>query len=302
MLQFHPIFLKDQDWITPYYQKRDCPAAQYTFASSFIWSVGYQVGVCEDEGYFFLRYEGGDSGHIGYRCPLGFDGDEGLRRAVEKLMAYCRAEGESSLLLHNVPPEETAALHRIFGDRLISHESRDDYEYLYDRQALAELKGSKYHGKRGHIKQFLATDWRYETLTPERIPDVLLMHSEWCRLNDCGKNPELCREGMAVREALDHFTELGLRGGLLYQDGRVVAYTIGEPAGGGAFAVHFEKAYGDVQGAYPAINQLFVQREMADFSLVNREEDTGSEGLRKAKLSYHPVSLLELMNLEIPLE
>ena len=82
----------------------------------------------------------------------------------------------------------------------------------------------------------------------------------------------------------------------------MVAYTIGEPGGGGAFIVHFEKAYGDVQGAYPAINQLFVQREMKDFLLVNREEDTGSEGLRKAKLSYHPVSLLELMNLEIPLE
>ena len=299
MLQFHPISLEDKDWITPYYQKRDCPAAQYTFAASYIWSTGYQVDVCEDEGYFFMRYRGGDTEYNGYRCPLGFDGPEGLKRAIDKLRDYCRASGER-LVLHNVPEEERELVLSLYGDVSL-HDSRDEYEYLYDREALATLPGKRYHGKKGHVRRFMETDWRYEPLTAERIPDVLLMHSEWCRLNDCGRDPELCRESKAVRLSLEHFEELGLRGALLYQDDRVVAYTIGEPTGGGAFAVHFEKAYSDVNGAYPAINQLFVQREMEGFSLVNREEDTGDEGLRTAKLSYHPVKLLELCNMEIPL-
>lgn len=300
MLDFHPISLQDRDWITAYYQKRDCPAAQYTFAASYIWGTDYQVQVSEEDGYFFMRYLGGENSHPSYRCPLGFGGPEGLQSAVEKLKAPCREQGEK-LLLHNVPNEERDMLLSIYGDRLKIEDSRDDYEYLYDRETLATLPGKKFHGKRGHIKRFLETDWRYEPLTPALLSDVLLMHGEWCKLNDCGKNPELCREGKAVREALKHFEYLGLKGGLLYQDDRIVAYTIGEPTGGGGFAVHFEKAYSDVNGAYPAINQLFVQRETEGFSLINREEDTGSEGLRKAKLSYHPVKLLELRNIEVQL-
>lgn len=300
MLDFHAITLADKDWMTAYYAKRNCPAAQYTFAASFIWHTGYQVDVCEDEGYFFMRYEGGDAGYPGYRCPIGFDGPEGLKGAVEKLRNLCRQRGEP-LVLHNVPPEEKKILEELFPDQLTVQDSRDDYEYLYDREALATLPGKRYHGKKGHIRRFLETNWRYEALTPASIPDVLLMHSEWCRLNDCGRDPELCREGKAVREALKHFELLGLKGGLLYQDDQIVAYTIGEPTGGGAFAVHFEKAYSNVNGAYPAINQLFVQRETEGFSLINREEDTGSEGLRKAKLSYHPVELLELCNIQVAL-
>lgn len=300
MLDFRPIALEDQDWVSAYYKKRDCLGAQYTFAANFIWRTAYQVDICEDEGYFFMRYSGGDAGYPGYRCPLGFDGEEGLKGAAEKLMAFCRERGEP-LTLHNVPPEEQAVLLKLFPDRLDVQPSRDDYEYLYDREALAELPGKKYHGKKGHVRRFMETDWRYEPLTPALIPDALAMQKEWCRLNACGNDPELCREGKAVREALAHFEALKLSGGLLYQDDRVVAYTIGEPTGGGAFAVHFEKARSDVNGAYPAVNQLFVQQAMAGFRLVNREEDTGAEGLRKAKLSYHPVELLELCNIRVRL-
>ena len=99
--------------------------------------------------------------------------------------------------------------------------------------------------------------------------------------------------------ALRNFFKLGFKGGLLRQNGKVVAFTIGEPVGNSTFAVHFEKAFSEIQGAYPAINQLFVQSEMEGFRYVNREEDTGSEGLRKAKLSYHPAFLLEKYTAEL---
>ncbi|MCI8600395.1 MAG: DUF2156 domain-containing protein [Oscillospiraceae bacterium] len=300
MLDFHPIALEDQDWVSAYYKKRDCPGAQYTFAANFIWRTAYQINVCEDEGYFFMRYSSGETGFSGYRCPLGFDGAAGLGKAVDKLAALCRERAEP-LVLHNVPPEEQAMLAGLFPSRLTVRPSRDDYEYIYDQAALAALPGKKYHGKKGHVRRFMETNWRYEPITPALIPDALAMQQEWCRINACGNNPELCREGKAAREALNHFEALKLSGGLLYQDGRVVAYTVGEPTGGGVFAVHFEKARSDINGAYPAINQLFVQQAMEGFRLVNREEDTGSEGLRKAKLSYHPVKLLELCNIEIGL-
>ncbi len=95
-----------------------------------------------------------------------------------------------------------------------------------------------------------------------------------------------------VKEALMCFEELGLTGGLLRKDGEVIAFTLGEPLSDDTFVVHFEKAFPEIQGAYTMINQQFVLAECQNYKYINREEDTGDEGLRKAKLSYHPVILL----------
>lgn len=294
MLQFRPIALEDKIWIDRYYRMRDCAAAQYTFAANFIWDAGYPVEVCEDEGYFFMRYRG-----YSYRCPIGPDGETGFFRAMKKLEAHCLKTGES-MHLHNVPNEEKELLLFLYGSRMAIRESRDDFEYIYDRTALRDLPGKKYHGKKGHVRRFLETDWEYRPLTAELSEDVISMHAQWCKANDC-RGGELCKERAAVRRALEHYDALGLKGGILYQDGLPVAYTMGEPTGQSTFAVHFEKAFSHVNGAYPAINQLFVQREMEGFAHVNREEDTGDEGLRTAKLSYKPEKLLELWNIDISL-
>ena len=89
------------------------------------------------------------------------------------------------------------------------------------------------------------------------------------------------------------YKELGLKGGVLKIGERIVAFTVGEPLSPDTFVVHIEKAFPDVEGAYPMINQQFVQHECMDYTYVNREEDTGAEGLRKAKLSYRPAFLEE---------
>ena len=93
--------------------------------------------------------------------------------------------------------------------------------------------------------------------------------------------------------ALRLFEELDLKGGILRIDGKIVAFTIGEPICPDTFVVHIEKAYADVPGAYTMINQQFVEHECMDYKYVNREDDAGSEGLRKAKLSYKPVFMVE---------
>ena len=87
--------------------------------------------------------------------------------------------------------------------------------------------------------------------------------------------------------------ELELRGGVLRAGGEVVAFTLGEPVSEDTFVVHIEKAYSDIRGAYPMINQQFLEHEVSQYLYVNREDDTGEEGLRKAKLSYHPVFMVE---------
>ena len=106
---------------------------------------------------------------------------------------------------------------------------------------------------------------------------------------DHDKNAEMC----VTLNSLRLFKELELIGGILRIDGEIVAFTMGEPMSDDTFVVHIEKAYADIQGAYPMINQQFVEHECASYKYINREEDTGSEGLRKAKLSYRPAFLVE---------
>ena len=100
-------------------------------------------------------------------------------------------------------------------------------------------------------------------------------------------------ESRLVVYAIRHREQLGFVGGAIRAAGKIIAITLGEPLTKDTFVVHFEKAYADIQGAYPIINREFVKHEMAEYQYVNREEDMGEEGLRKAKLSYRPEILLE---------
>ena len=112
-------------------------------------------------------------------------------------------------------------------------------------------------------------------------------------LNGCEEDEEKHAEICVTLNYLRLFEELEMRGGALRVDGRIVAFTIGEPVGKDTLVVHIEKAFADIQGAYTMINQQFVEHEGAGFAYINREEDMGEEGLRKAKLSYKPVFLVE---------
>ena len=123
------------------------------------------------------------------------------------------------------------------------------------------------------------------------------MAMRWCLENCADENDnwehDKIDESKLVVYAIRHRDELGMKGGALRAGGRIVAITLGERLTNDTFVVHFEKAFSDVQGAYPMINREFVRNELKQYTYVNREEDLGEEGLRKAKLSYRPERLLD---------
>ena len=135
--------------------------------------------------------------------------------------------------------------------------------------------------------------WSYEPMTKDNVEDCFQMALKWRNENGCEEDLEKNAEICVTLNSLRLFEELGLKGGVLRIDGEVAAFTVGEPICSDTFGVHIEKAYAEVQGAYPMINQQFVSHECMDYKYVNREEDTGAEGLRKAKMSYRPVFMVE---------
>lgn len=150
------------------------------------------------------------------------------------------------------------------------------------------------HGKRNHIARFQdEDDWCYEELNDSNIEECRNMTYTWIKMRAEKWNEEMELEMSVLHEAFDYRKELGLVGGIIRKAGQIVAFSIGEPLNSDTYVVHFEKAFPDMQGAYPMINQQFVLHACEDYTYVNREEDTGDPGLRKAKMSYYPEILLK---------
>ena len=132
-----------------------------------------------------------------------------------------------------------------------------------------------------------------EKITKENIEECFQMALQWRIENGCEADEEKNAEMCVTLNSLRLYEELELTGGLLRVNGKVAAFTLGEEVSDDTFVVHIEKAFAEIQGAYPMINQQFVEHECMKYKYINREEDTGAEGLRKAKLSYRPVFLVE---------
>ena len=202
--------------------------------------------------------------------------------------------GLSKFILRSMVKEQVDLLEELFPNRFEITTNRDETEYIYTVEKLSKLSGKKLHGKRNHIARFKDNaNWSYEDISDDNFKECLEMNDEWCKLYDCIDDPSLNHELCAVKEAFGNYNELGLVGGLLRREGKVIAYTIGSRINEDTFNIHIEKAFANIQGAYPMINQQFVQHNCQEYVYVNREEDLGDEGLRKAKMSYYPDVLLD---------
>jgi hypothetical protein len=171
---------------------------------------------------------------------------------------------------------------------------RDDWDYVYLTSDLADLPGDKYHPKRNLIARCVSKhECRYVSIGPPEISDCLKLQTEWCNLRNCNMIPSLEAENTAIETAFDNYEHLGLAGGVVYVDDRLEAFTLAEPLNNDVAVIHFEKANPRIEGLYQVINQWFCQKALRDFRFVNREQDLGIPGLRKAKQSYHPHHMVE---------
>ena len=165
---------------------------------------------------------------------------------------------------------------------------------MYLTRDLIELSGKDYRAKRNHLN-YLLRSYRitYEPMDGSNVVACLAMSDEWCAARRCEEDLNLASEWGATREALTHFAELRMEGGAVIVNGKVEAFTLGELLNENAAVVHIEKANTDIRGIYAVVNQQFCEKRWADVPFINREQDLGEPGLRKAKLSYRPTRLVD---------
>lgn len=288
MSYLHLVSLEDKDWINDILSQVDFYTCEYPFGNVFSYGAKMEIKVGNIADCLVTKCVQDD--YVMYCCPIG-KGD--IKKAVEFILDDARTDGRDCEIFA-ISPETADIISKEFADELDISLVRDTFDYIYSSEDLINLSGKKYQPKRNHISYFMKNNnWTYERINKDNAEECYEMSKLWLEGALEEYREELEGELKIIRRVFDNYDKLDFVGGLLRVDGKVVAYTMGEAASEDVFCVHVEKAFADIRGAYPMINQQFVKNELSGYKYINREDDTGAENLRKAKLSYYPVILAE---------
>lgn len=285
MLEFKPVTLdiKDEYQEKSFNFQRSC---LHTFATMYIWGQAKYTKV-NDFFVFLAKY--GDK--YFYPFPVG----EGDVKEVIKLLEKDAKERNIPLKISGLNNDDVNLLSESFPEKFDFIRKRDSDDYIYLTADLKNLSGRKFHSKRNHISKFkrLYPNYSVEKISKDNIDAVLSFAEKWYNEKD---DEDIIYEKIALKRAFDNYDALGFEGLALSVDNEVIAFTLGSQTAKDTFDVHFEKAFKSVDGAYTAINFFFanyITEKFPHITYLNREEDMGIEGLRKAKLSYYPFILKE---------
>lgn len=290
MLDFQTVTLSDRGRLDAILHDLPDPGCECTFANLYLW--GPQKAAVEDGFVYILtKHAGADS----YFLPAG-QGD--LRAAVKRLAQDAKKRG-IPLSMYAVTDRTRALLEAAFPDTFCFYEVRSGFDYIYDIDRLAELKGKKLQAKRNHIHRFenACPEARVLTVDAGLLPRCREMVEKWYQKHAeqfCGDS--FSAEKRALARLFANWDALGFEGLAVEAGGELIALTMGNRIREDVFDVNFEKAFTDVPGAYAFINRTFaayLRDKYPDLKYLNREDDMGVEGLRKAKLSYYPDQLLK---------
>ena len=302
MIQFRPPQLTDRDWILPLLAEESLPLCNYSFPVLYCWQDAYHFKIARVNDRLLIRLKS-TLGHA-YLWPVG-KGDP--TPALEAISRDAEVHGEPVRLIGLTLYHRNWLADR-WPERFAFAETRDGFDYLYRIDRLADLPGKKLHAKRNHIHRLDDTcpGWTWAPMMEEDVPACLDMDARWhaqALAREAGQDlTSLEQDHRAMALALRNRQALGLDGIVLRWPGagdradEILAFTLGAPLTDTIFDVHFERARGDIQGAYAAVNRSFAQYVRDTYpgiQYLDREDDMGMPGLRKAKLSYYPDHLEE---------
>jgi len=285
--EFKPIELSDRQDITGFFGRYQPRTSELTFTNLFIWRAYFrwEWSVLDGRLIVVATPEMGDPFAL---PPIGDSPRADVARTVLTYLGGDRKAQTPSIRRADVRLADELA----GAGGFVIDETREHFDYVYATKDLTELAGRKYHAKRNFINRFRTEyEFSYEPLADTHAAACLDLADEWCRAHRCWDDLSLAGEHEAVREALAHHAELGLSGGVITIGGKVRAFTLAEALNDDTAVIHVEKADPGIRGHYAMSNQQFCEHALSGFADINREQDLGDEGLRKAKESYFPERL-----------
>jgi len=283
MHQFTPVTLDERERYQHFLDQCPQKCSDYSFANLFGWAEEYGLEWCFDPNLVWIRQQRPTPACW---APIGAWEDVDWRGLRDTLPA---------LPFWRVPGALIRIWQKHFQDQITVTSTPGQWDYVYSVQELIALKGNRFHKKKNLLRQFHRNYQAvYHALDMECVERVLEMQNNWCSWKECVESEALEAENAVISRVLQNWDRIpGMMGGALEVDGLIVAYTVAEALTEDSVLIHFEKGHTGYKGVYQAINNMFLANAAASFTHVNREQDLDDPGLRKAKLSYNPVSFLE---------
>ena len=289
MIEFKPVTLEAKDEINLYLKQEEILSSELNFTTFYIWQKAYDIQYAVIDGCLVMRFR--DNGYPpSLRIPLG----NGDKKSSLKKCADCFIENGFTPRFYGVTEDMIGWVDENFHDKFIIEPARDYFDYVYKRDDLVNLSGKKYHGKKNHFNAFIRS-YKYDIspIVPKDYDDIMTKYKSWADISD----KYLQCEFDSIGNLILNKNKLDIIGAKLKANGELCAFTFGERLNSNTAVVHIEKADTNFKGSYTAINKLFLENYLTDFEYINREEDCGIEGLRKAKTSYHPYKFIEKYSL-----
>lgn len=294
-MDFKDITIDSKKELQPYFEMVDYEACEYCFTTLFMWQHVYKTGyyIGEDFAVIVGEYEG-DSFSI---LPLAKR--DKLPKVIDFVIEYFKKVNKK-IYLRGITEEVKEILEKDYPSKFEYIEERDLFDYIYDAESLRTLAGRKNVKKRNHINSFLKEyegRYEYKLLGKENFDECLELIQEWTSNKEDNDNLDegIDDELLGIKKLFSNYDLVKdtLKIGGIFIDNKLEAFTMGELLNPNMALIHIEKANPNIRGLYPYINQYFLINEFNDVEFVNREEDLGIPGLRKAKLSYHPCRFVE---------
>lgn len=290
------ITLEDRALFNNYFRKYPPQTSEFTFTNLYMWRnfYGFDFMEWKDHLLIFSRnfFEvkkipaSGNKSAFYFFPPIGPNPAEIMVSLFENL---------KDVEFHRVPEQISEDLrnHRKFSSLNVDIlEDRDNWDYVYIAEDLKNLPGNRYRQNRRWLNKFFENyEYEFKIITEKEVQLCKKLQLEWCILRQCEDDEELKEEEKAIYDALDNFLALGFQGALICVEDKCAAYTFGEMLNPTTMVIHVEKAHMDYEGAYQAINNLFLKNSFEKVTYVNREQDLGVPGLRRAKESYKPIRM-----------
>jgi len=297
-MNFKEITINDKLLFDRYLSLHNPQISELTFTNLFMWRELYKFRYIEIEDLLCIIATPADSQPYAL-MPIGNVNSINFGKVLFSLKNYF-AENGWKLQFRKITESELGYFKNYVSSDEDIRLDRDNSDYLYLTEELITLKGKKFHAKKNHINKFKKTyQYEYVTLDSGLIDECLRIMEEWCADKDCDcKRGGYC-ERYANMELLNNYDILGCKGALIKVNGRFEAFTVGEMLNNDTAVIHIEKAKADINGLYTFINQQFCENEWKYATYINREQDLGIEGLRKAKLSYNPVKIIDKYTIDL---
>ncbi len=294
MLTLEEITIDKKELFHRYLSRKCSQNSEFTFTNLFMWRKSYDIryAIIHDTLCIMPQHTGGPRSAT---FPIGFIHEDGTEQdivpIIEELLTYFKEKGEQPLirLYDDVTVQK---LQEAFPGKFLITEDVNSFDYVYRVDELTALSGKRFHAKKNHVNKFKKLyNWEYQTLSGNDVTECLRLFDLWHQEKQDISG--LDEEKEAVIELFTHWDDLDLRGGCLRVDGSMVAFSVGEPLCGKMAVIHLEHADTSYEGAFAMMNQQFLIHEWQEYSYVNREEDMGIPGMRKAKESYRPVFMVK---------